>query len=439
MMEVNLNFLKNIPDFEASRKFKSIDFNFYVNKWYYIVQKYYDKLIYNEYFGFSKNNKGMPTTYTDPRYRYDTIEYMREAPIHEKSNYDEIKAMSWKEVFLGQPKPMNHVELTPISNIQEGFYGFQHLNYQNIYTLPDHISAFIQLQFGLIDYEIAQECVIGIYDFLIFYSAMWNLRILLSFYLYINVYTIPWSWFASSLDWIEDIFGGMAPSLFGASTFGIIVSMVIGRTADALHHLVLTMPYLPSEAEWWDKELPDAGDTYAAFTGIMPTEKLIKYHYFPRLWYFYGIPDKLRVEWFEENITRMEYYYKFYGPYGIQVLPDYVLDEFPEWKDTKNLNWDIITKIVLLPEKTIECLHETFDKQLEFDFSTIDPAPIVKSVSDSVPISFISESVNIHFSFINLIDPDLIILKTKSFQESGFISQLNLVQQHFDFYHHIYL
>ena len=135
----------------------------------------------------------------------------------------------------------------------------------------------------------------------------------------------------------------------------------------------------------------------------------------------------------------MEYYYKFYGPYGIQVLPDYVLDEFPEWKDTKNLNWDIITKIVLLPEKTIECLHETFDKQLEFDFSTIDPAPIVKSVSDSIPISFISESVNIHFSFINLIDPDLIILKTKSFQESGFISQLNLVQQHFDFYHHIYL
>ena len=411
-------------------KFKSINFRFYLERWYEFVEKWYDKIIYNKYFGFSEDNPGMTTLYRDPRISFGKMEYMMGAPKHAAASYKEIKAMSWKEVFFGQAKPMNAITFTPISNVQEGYYAFEFLNYQNLYYLSDYLSAFMQLQLHINDHAVAYKWHCAIYDFLIFYGGMWNFRIMMTFYLYVNIYEIPWSYFASSLDWMEDIFGGMAPTFLGTNTFGLMVTLVLGRITDAMNHVVYTMPYLPSEGEYYDKEIPNYEDRYLAMY-IPQTEKLVRYHYFPALWYGYGIPDEIRVEWFEKDIVKMEYYYKLYGEIlGIQVLPDYILEEFPEWKDTKNLNWDIISQIILLPEKTIESLHTKFDHL---------PIPDSVAVPDSIPISVISESLNIHFPFTNLIYPDLTILKTKLIQENELSFSIDFVRQHSEFFWNKYI
>ena len=154
-------------------------------------------------------------------------------------------------------------------------------------------------------------------------------------------------------------------------------------------------------------------------------EQLVKYHYFPRLWYFNGIPDKVRMDWFENNPFYLEYYYKLYGLYQIQVLPNYVLDEFPEWKDVTNLNSEIIDQIISLPKaaRTVEFLHEIFYPQLASEI-----IPTVETISTLI----VPESSNISFSFMNLIDPDLIILQNTLIQENKIIFNAGFVQQYLE-------
>ena len=154
----------------------------------------------------------------------------------------------------------------------------------------------------------------------------------------------------------------------------------------------------------------------------------MKYHYLPRLWYFNGIPNKIRLKWWKESPFYIEYYYKTYGAYKIQILPDFMLDEFPEWKDMTNLDNEIIESIVRLPYykdlgKTLENLHKLFDSPLK---------SIIISNEEVIPVSIVSESLDLHFSFVNLIDPDLIILQTNSIQESKWVFDPVFVHQYFE-------
>lgn len=404
---------------EVHTKFSSINWTYYVYKYYEAIQKLYDTVLYNKLFGFEEDNKGMPVYYEDPSKSWIFVKYMSNAPTHMAANYNEIKAMDWMEVFFGQRKPMNQIARTAIENIDDGFYGFSHQNYRNVFYLSDSVSTFIQLQLNQPDAKVLELYHTGFYDFLIFYTAMWNFRLLMSWYLYINVYTRPWCYLASGLDWMEEVFGGAAPSFLGASSAGIVIGILLGQFADALNHLVFTMPYLPSEGEHW---LTPTGELHRT-TSVAMVEQIVKYHYFPRLWYFNGIPDQIRVDWFENNIFYLEYYYKLYGLYQIQVLPDYVLDEFPEWKDVTNLNHEIIDQITSLPKttRTVEFLHEMFDPQLASEIITIP---------ETVPISIVSESLGVYFSFMDLIDPDLIVLQNNLIQENKLIFNLDFIQQH---------
>lgn len=380
----------------------------YILKWYVNCQEWYNSILYNDRLGFSKNNPGMKSWYDDPRIGWDELMYMTDAPDHVSANYQVPQAMNWMEVFFGQYKPMNFLIRSPIQNLEEGFVGFSHPNFKNIFYIPDHISTFIQIQLDQPDALPPQLCHNMVYDFLIFYTAMFNFRIQLGWFVYINVYQIPWVYLISGVDWIEDCFGGFAPSFLGTNSLGIIVGVISGLVTDAMNHVVFTMPYLPSEGEHWVRPTDEVD-----WTGDVIMQQIVKYRYLPRLWYFNGIPNKIRLKWWKENPFLIEYYYKTYGLYKIQVLPDFMLEEFPEWKDMTNLNTEMIELITRLSkrdiERTLQTLHNLFDTPLE---------SMVISNEEVVPISIVSESLDIHFSFLNLIDPDLIVLQTNSIQES---------------------
>ena len=425
--------LENLSSDEVQERFmqlKSYTHEQYIFRWYFRVKTWYNNLLYNDRFGFSKDNPGMPTAYDDPRVGWDEMIYMQDAPRHVSANYETPMAMNWMEVFFGQYKPMNFLVREAIGNTEEGFVGFSHENFQNIYYFSDKISTFLQIQLNQPEALPLQLTHNMIYDFIIFYTAVFNFRIQLGWLLYINVYQIPWVYLVSGVDWIEECFGGFAPSFLGTNSLGLIIGVISGLVTDAMNHIVYTMPYLPSEGEHWIRPTGER-DEY----GDAIMQQIVKYRYLPRLWYFNGIPDKIRLKWWEESPFYIEYYYKTYGAYKIQILPDFMLKEFPEWKDMTNLDNEIIESIVRLPYykdlgKTLKSLHKLFDSPLK---------SIIISNEEVVPVSIVSESLDLHFSFLNLIDPDLIILQTNSIQENKWGFDPVFVHQYFEHFWNGYI
>ena len=269
-------------------KIRGIRYQYYVAKWYEWVNKQYDRVLYNKYFGFPEGNKGMPYTYTDPTKTWDHINYMQDAPIHEVRNWQEPEAMNFTEVLFGRSKPMNQVVRHSLSNEHDGFYAFTHQNFRNLFYLSDNVSSFLQLRLHQTFASDSEIYLSVAYDFVVFYAAAYSFRLTMSWFLYINIYTRPWVYLATGLDWMEECFGGSAPTLGGTSSIGVIISSALGYLSDCMNHLVFTMPYLPSEGEHWEKEeefkyaLDPVGriDDKNLVTGMNP-DQLVKYHFFP--------------------------------------------------------------------------------------------------------------------------------------------------------------
>jgi len=157
---------------------------------------------------------------------------------------------TWFEMIFG---PAPRVETLPryiYETKDEGFYNFYIENYRNIFFLPDWISEFIQVQLNIcLDISLLEITREVIFIGLMFYSQMVILRIAISWLIYINPYTFPWSYLTTAVDWTEDTLQGIVPSIFGVNVTGSIFLGALGVVADSLNHLVFTMPFLPGEGE----------------------------------------------------------------------------------------------------------------------------------------------------------------------------------------------
>ena len=147
-----------------------------------------------------------------------------------------------------------------------------------------------------------------------FYSQMVILRIAISWLIYINPYSFPWSYLTTAVDWSEDSLQGIVPSVFGVNITGSIFLGAIGVVADSLNNLVFTMPFLPSEGEKMklviNNEMKD----------------VIVFHYLPTLWYQYPIPNDIREFWYTERPDILEYMKTAYADLGLQLLPDHIIN-----------------------------------------------------------------------------------------------------------------
>jgi uncharacterized integral membrane protein len=75
---------------------------------------------------------------------------------------------------------------------------------------------------------------------LVIYSQIVILRITLSWFIYINPYTVPWCYVVAAVDWTEVLQGIV---LLGVNITGSIFLGILGVLADSLNHLVFTMPF----------------------------------------------------------------------------------------------------------------------------------------------------------------------------------------------------
>lgn len=295
---------------------------------YEIVGKFFEGIA--QAFGYPEN-PGMPTRYegSDPAFR--RLDFFESLPKRVTYFPPAQRPETWFEVIFG---PAPRVETVPryvYESQDEGFYNFYMENYKNIFFFPDWLSELIQVQFNIcLDISLLEIIREVIFIGLVFYSQMVVLRITVSWLIWINPYTFPWSYLAAAVDWTEDALQGIIPSVFGVNVTGSVFLGGLGVVTDSLNHLVFTMPFLPSEAE----------QTKLVINGKM--KDVLVFHYLPILWYKHPIPNDIREFWYSQRPDILEYMQTAYKDLDLQLLPDRIIQELSQKSDlvSQANNWN---------------------------------------------------------------------------------------------------
>ena len=259
-------------------------------------------------------NRGMPRISTLPE--NPRTKFFESLPKHKTYWPPLEKPENWFEMILG---PSPKVDLVPkyfYGNKIEGYYNFYIENYKNIFFIPDSLSEFLQVKCNIcLDLTALESIREILFTALVVYSNLILVRIGMSWFLSINPFSRPWCYISATVDWTEEILQGVMPVLFGVNITSTVFLGLLGVIADGLNHLVLTMPFLPSE-----------GEEVKVFMNDQVKDVLV-FHYLPILWYRYPIPNDLREYWYNERPEVINYMKKAYTPVGVQFWPDDIIEE----------------------------------------------------------------------------------------------------------------
>ena len=273
-------------------------------------------------FGYP-TNPGMPTMAEIPRDQYARSSFIDSLPVHRTSWPPIQRPETWFEMIFGPTPKLESVPRYIYESKEEGFYNFYIENYKNIYFLPDWFSTFIQVKLNIcLDISVLETIREIVFIGLVVYAYILILRLSLSWFIYINPYTVPWCYLAAAVDWTEDLLQGIVPSVLGVNITGSVFLGMLGVLADSLNHLVFTMPFLPSEGE----------ETKLLLNEQM--RNVLVFHYLPILWYRHPIPNDIREFWYKERPDILEYMEKAYQDLDIQFLPDDTLAKLDQGKLT---------------------------------------------------------------------------------------------------------
>jgi hypothetical protein len=301
-----------------------------------LVGSFFEKLA--TLFGYPEN-PGMPTTDTILSEIYGRSEFFESLPKRITYFPPAQRPESWFETIFGTAPRVDIVPRYIYETKEEGFYNFYIENYRNIFFLPDWFSEFLQVQLNIcLDISLLEIIREVLFVGLVFYSQLVILRITISWLIWINPYTFPWSYLTAAVDWTEDILQGIVPSVLGVNVTGSVFLGALGVVADSLNHLVFTMPFLPSEAE----------ETKLVVNNEM--KDVLVFHYLPILWYKHPIPNDVREFWYYQRPDILEYMRNAYKDLNLQLLPDKITQELSqnvELKDqTQNLTEYVSTELV---------------------------------------------------------------------------------------------
>jgi hypothetical protein len=289
-------------------------------------------------FGYPEN-PGIPITDNLSNQVYGRSEFFDSLPKRVTYFPPAQRPESWFELFFGTAPRVDIVPRYIYETKEEGFYNFYIENYQNLFFLPDWFSEFLQVQLNIcLDISLLEIIREVIFIGLVFYSQMVILRITISWLIWINPYTFPWSYLAAAVDWTEDVLQGIVPSVLGVNVTGSVFLGALGVVADSLNHLVFTMPFLPSEAD----------ETKLVVNNEL--KDVLVFHYLPILWYKHPIPNDIREFWYYQRPDILEYMQTAYKELNLQLLPDKIIQEFSQTvtlrSDTKNLTEYLSTELL---------------------------------------------------------------------------------------------
>ena len=272
-------------------------------------------------------NPGMSTIYDLPDEASVRSRFLENLPSHQTFWPPIQRPENWVETIVGPSPKIDAVPRYVYENREEGFYNFYIENFKNAYFLPDWLSEFLQVRLHFcLDITLLETIREVLFIGLVIYSNIVILRITLSWFIYINPYTVPWCYVVAAVDWTEEVLQGVVPAILGVNITGTIFLGILGVLADSLNHLVFTMPFLPSEAEESKLILQQQ------------MKDVLIFHYLPILWYRYPIPNEIREYWYNQRPEILEYMQKAYKDSDIQFLPDTIIQQLNQEKLTADLS-----------------------------------------------------------------------------------------------------
>ena len=290
---------------------------------YQMVESLFKKLA--GLFGYP-DNPGMSTSYDLSDEASVRSQFLENLPVHQTFWPPIQRPENWFETIVGPSPKIDAIPRYVYENREEGFYNFYIENFKNAYFLPDWFSEFLQVRLNFcLDITLLETIREVFFIGLVIYSNIVILRITLSWFIYINPYTVPWCYVVAAVDWTEEVLQGVVPAILGVNITGTIFLGIIGVLADSLNHLVFTMPFLPSEAEESKLILQQQ------------MKDVLIYHYLPILWYRYPIPNEIREYWYNERPEILDYMLKAYQDSEIQFLPDRIVQQLNQGKLTADL------------------------------------------------------------------------------------------------------
>lgn len=215
------------------------------------------------------------------------------------------------------PSPVALPARTYFESPEDGYYNFFFEYFRNYTFLPDWLSEYIQIK-G--DYHINIEelqtiqagLVIGVFT----YMTMISIRTTMYWWISINPYMFPFNYFTSMIDWAEESFAGLIPTLYGVDMFLTIFLSIVGLIGDQFNNLVFTMPFLPSEGKMVILQATDPDTKQKIESTALIFRRL------PYLWINQGIPNYIRQYWvFERPDIFMNVFNNYYSS-GLELFPD---------------------------------------------------------------------------------------------------------------------
>lgn len=287
-----------------------------------VRQKFFDYT--NEFFkslarayGFPEN-PGMKVELDLDNATFFWVDFVkrRELPDRKMRFPPHVIAKNFYEIFLGDFPEATPVKRNYYQSKTDGFFSFYVERFSSSYCLPDVVSEFLQIQLGFCrDLSFIELCRDTIFGVFVVYFHLISLRLLLGWFISINPYTFPLAYYIALIDWFEEFAAQYIPALNGIPLANPLFMFLLGKLADVVNNLVITIPFLPSEG-------------INAKTLIKGQVRPIKvFRYLPVLWYKYPIPNEIREYWFTERTDILEYLLKAYKNTNIQFLPDNAVQE----------------------------------------------------------------------------------------------------------------
>jgi len=227
------------------------------------------------------------------------------------------------EAVFGNVPQSSAIEKFYYASETEGYYNFFIERYRNVIFLPDWLSRIIQVNFDVcVDTSSLELIRDTLFSLSVYFMFFLQFRTMLYYFVTINPYYRPWSYIISLSDWIYDILFHLGITrrltFFGFPLLSLMVNAGAGIIADALNHLVFTMPYLPSEGKPITWNIAGAPKDIIVFRDL------------PRLWYDEPIPDKLREFWYTERPDIYKFMKTQYHHLDMDILPDRILKQIYE-------------------------------------------------------------------------------------------------------------
>ena len=265
-------------------------------------------------FGYPEN-MGMPIMQGDGQ---ESRNFLKQLPVHPGSFPPPPSPKNIFEAFVGHKPVFQPVDRNFFEHSYHGFYNFYIVNYKNIFFLPDSVSEFFQINFNMcLDITTLETAREVMFLVLCLYFNLYAWRIALYWYIFINPYVRPWSYYISLTDWTQEGLAGFSPVIVGIDMMPSLFLGLIGKLADSISHLVFTMPYLPSEGQ--------AVKVVVEQNNTKGPVNILLFQDLPILWYKYPIPNDIREFWYTQRPDIIRYMNKYYKNLNIDIYPDRIL------------------------------------------------------------------------------------------------------------------